>query len=84
MLYCLCCEPEDFNINYTQCLLTKDNKSQVAWIPSNLAQKGSIVRIKRLVEWDDGWKVTATYASRLGPPPEIARINRGRKKRGKN
>lgn len=45
----------------TQCRLERpeghSTAVQIAWIDSEFAKRGKIVKIKTGDEWDDGWKV---------------------------
>lgn len=43
---------------YTQCKLTREGKSQVAWIPTRGAQVGKYVEVK---PEDDRWLVEEVY-----------------------
>lgn len=47
----------------TQCRLTKDNRTEVAFIPSKYAVEGSYIRIKQNKVWSDGWLVAQAYNS---------------------
>lgn len=55
---------------YKQARLTKNKKLEdgtpyhiinTAFIPSEFAKVGKIVKIKKGEKWDDGWKVTDVY-----------------------
>ena len=50
-------------MNYTQCHIQKNNKNDVAWIPSKFAVIGKIIKIKFDGLWNNGWKVINTYSS---------------------
>lgn len=45
---------------YTQCKLTKDGQSQVAWIPTRGAKIGYFVELKPSNEF---WRVNETYGT---------------------
>lgn len=50
------------NETYTQCMLTKNSKVDVAWIPTKFANKGNFIKLKQEDNsWDDGWLVEETY-----------------------
>jgi hypothetical protein len=51
------------NKTYTQCLLKKNGNMKVAWIPSEFARIGNIIKIKITQAWSDGWKVLNVYSS---------------------
>lgn len=44
--------------NYRQCLLSKHDRYQVAWILLRLAKVGNVLTVRG----DDGWKVVQTYS----------------------
>jgi len=49
---------------YTQCLLSLNEKQDVAYIPSQYAKVGKILKIKDDTNaWINGWKVEKTYFS---------------------
>lgn len=55
-------------MNYTQCLLIHDkfqepSRWQVAWIPSQFAIKGRVLRIKNWNKWVDDWIVDEIYGT---------------------
>lgn len=46
---------------YKQCTMTKNETSQVAWIPEEFAKVGKFLRL----EDDNGWEVTSVGTHRL-------------------
>lgn len=56
--------------SYTQCKLIKQlqegTAQQVAWIPSEKAIVGNMIKLKdkETSQWDDGWKVIEAWTSR--------------------
>jgi len=50
---------------YTQCELVKQNVFQVAWIPTQFAVVGKIIKIKENGRWNDGWKVKHIFGIRF-------------------
>lgn len=56
---------------HVQCLLRKASVAQVAWIPSALAVKGKLLKLKTDDgDWDDGW-VVANAARRIPQPSDL-------------
>lgn len=52
-------------INYTQCYLTKYDMFDIAWIPSDFAVEGKIIKLKENDgSWNDGWTVSKTYGTK--------------------
>jgi len=57
------------SMNYTQCLLVKENKDgevfkTVCWIPSEFAQRYRVLKLKEdNGEWNDGWMVEHSYTT---------------------
>jgi hypothetical protein len=54
--------------NYTQCLLIYEKaqeptKWQVAWIPTQFAVEGKILRIKNWAFWVENWRVDEIYGT---------------------
>jgi hypothetical protein len=50
---------------YTQCELIKGNVFQHAWIPSEFAVIGKVLKIKYRGIWEDGWKVAHIFGMRF-------------------
>jgi hypothetical protein len=50
-------------MNYTQCKINKQEKFDIAWIPSRLAKIGKCIKIKYDNVWDNGWFVIDTYST---------------------
>ena len=46
---------------HTQCRLRRDGSTQVAWIPTEHATVGAILRIKEGAVWEEGWEVVEAY-----------------------
>lgn len=74
-------------VEYVQCeLVQPDNpegeKRQIAFIPSNLAEQGRVLKIRKNIrDWDDGWVVQQVFHnSRTIPPDMIAAGQRRFKK----
>ena len=49
-------------MNYTQCYIQKENKHDIAWIPSKFAVIEKLIKIKIDNIWINGWKVIKTYS----------------------
>ena len=52
---------------YRQCVLKKDNATQVSYLPEKYAHMDNVVKLKNNGEWDNGWKVI--YAGELTDEP---------------
>lgn len=58
---------------YTQCLLKKNNTTQVSWVPKKFALKNKIVKLKIEDRWDEGWQIIEVYTdANLTQTPEHA------------
>ena len=49
------------NQTYTQVEIVRGVNKEVAWIPSEFAQRGRVIKIKMGGSWSDGWLVYETY-----------------------
>lgn len=47
--------------DYTQCKLTKYDFVELAWIPSQFAKLGKVIKLKICGIWNDGWKVSEIH-----------------------
>ena len=47
-------------MNHVQCVLTKENKTTVSWIPEKFAVVGKTIKLKDDNKWEDGWIVQST------------------------
>jgi hypothetical protein len=63
---------------YTQCVLVKDNRTQLTWIPSKFAKLGEILKLKEHNVWEDGWIVQ--FVGSEGPMPNSRQLIRGHRK----
>ena len=58
---------------YTQCRLQRLTEEgiqeMVSWLPTDIAKKGAVVRLKG---WTDGWKVVEVWATKRGDVVEAA------------
>lgn len=48
---------------YTQCRLVKGTRVDIAWIDTEFATMGKVLRIKIDKKWDDGWIVKEIYST---------------------
>jgi hypothetical protein len=49
--------------DYTQCDLSRGNEHSTAWIPSEFAVVGAMLRIRVDGSWLDGFEVRKTYST---------------------
>lgn len=54
---------------HTQCKLNRNGAMQVAWIPSEHATVGAVLKIKESTGWEEGWSVVEVW-----PPPLPSKI----------
>ena len=59
---------------YKQCLLEKNNKQQIAWLPTVYCKTGKALKLRestqagcleKLSDWDDGWVIKTVYKETL-------------------
>lgn len=69
---------------YQQCRLQKGTTHQMSWIPAKYAVKGKTLKLRSNGEWEDGWVVNETYATRMDDdlPDSHAEIKSHRKATG--
>ncbi len=47
--------------DFTQCDLARGAAHTTSWIPSELARRGAVLRLKEFGLWGDGWVVQAVH-----------------------
>lgn len=69
---------KDKRYDYTQCLLKRQNVTQVAWIPDCFAIRGNIIKIRNNGEWNS-WLILEIYSTTQ--KEELIGVERARKQR---
>ena len=67
---------------YTQCLISKGNKTQVSWIPKKFALKNKVVKLKVDGKWDDGWLIKEVYTEGLITQTSEQAVKKHKKRTG--
>ena len=58
-------------MKYWQCELLKGNVKVMSWLPQNIAQKGTYVKLLRDEVWSNGWRIEEVYRGAVLDQDEI-------------
>lgn len=62
-------------MKYWQCELKKAGVTVMSWLPQNIAQKGTYVKLLRDGIWSNGWRIEEVYRGAALDQEEIDKRN---------